>query len=187
MKIENKAKEFANSAHSGQVRKADPEKPMIVHPISVANMLREYGFDENVIAAGYLHDVVEDTKYTEEDILEHFGKDITSLVMGASEPDKSLSWEERKQHTIDHTKDLDLRHKAIICADKISNLGDIKILAEIRGEYNFNAFKRGFDSQKWYYEHVYQSLIHGEDPDHPMFVRLKTLIDAVFHGDLNNN
>lgn len=128
----NQAKEFAKKAHKAQIRKSDPEKPMIVHPINVGNILKEYGFDENVIAAGYLHDVVEDTKYEIEDIKKYFGEDVASLVNGASEPDKSLSWEERKQHTINNTKKLDLRHKAIICADKISNLEDLRILSEIK-------------------------------------------------------
>ena len=69
MNIEEKAKIFAIEAHKGQVRKSQKEKPMIIHPINVANILKEAGFDENVVAAGFLHDVVEDTKYTEEDIL----------------------------------------------------------------------------------------------------------------------
>ncbi len=88
---------FAIKAHMGQVRKSELDKPMIIHPLSVGMLLEEYGYDDNVIAAGYLHDVVEDTKYTIEEIEKIFGKDIASLVMTASEPDKSLSWEERKK------------------------------------------------------------------------------------------
>ena len=182
MNLEEKTRKFAIEAHKGQVRKSDIEKPMIIHPINVAQILKQYGFDENVIAAGYLHDVVEDTKYEIEDIEKEFGKDVSSLVYGASEPDKSLSWEERKKHTIDETKKLDFRHKAIICADKISNLEDLRILSEIKGEYNFSAFKRGFDSQKWYYTEVYKSLIFNEDDKQPMFVRLKELIDYIFYN-----
>ena len=173
MNIKDLARNFAIEAHKGQIRKSDPVKPMIIHPINVVNILEEYGFDENVVAAGYLHDVVEDTKYTKEDIENKFGKDISSLVMGASEPDKSLSWEERKQHTIDTIKLLDFRHKAVITADKISNLEDLMIISEINGEYNFDAFKRGFEQQKWYYTEVYNSLIINEDSNIPMFVRLK--------------
>ncbi|MBQ7140851.1 MAG: HD domain-containing protein [Bacilli bacterium] len=180
MNIELKAREFAILAHKGQIRKSDPEKPMIIHPINVAQILKQYGFDENVIAAGYLHDVVEDTSYEINDIKNKFGDDIASLVNGASEPDKSLSWEERKKHTIKETKKLDLRHKVVICADKISNLEDLRILFEIKGEYDFSSFKRGFDKQKWYYEEVYNSLIFSEDENHPMFVRLKELIDYIF-------
>ena len=117
MTVEEKALIFAIKAHNGQIRKNEPDKPMIFHPINVGNILREYGFDENVISAGYLHDVVEDTKYTNEDIKKEFGDDIASLVYGASEIDKTLSWEERKKHTIESIKDLDIRHKAVICAE----------------------------------------------------------------------
>ena len=186
MKLEDKARKFAIEAHKGQVRKSDSEKPMIIHPINVAQILKQYEFDENVVAAGYLHDVVEDTKYEIEDIEKEFGSDISSLVYGASEPDKSLPWEERKQHTIDETKKLDFRHKAVICADKISNLEDLRFLSEIKGEYDFSAFKRGFDSQKWYYTEVYNSLVFNEDEKHHMFVRLKELIDYIFY-DKNND
>ena len=98
--IKEDAKNFAIDAHDGQRRKSDKSKPMIIHPINVANILNEYGFDENVVAAGYLHDTVEDTKVTLDDLKNSFGEDIASLVEGASEPDKSLSWEERKKHTI---------------------------------------------------------------------------------------
>ncbi|MBQ9072060.1 MAG: HD domain-containing protein [Bacilli bacterium] len=186
MKIKTMAKKFAIKAHKGQIRKSDKEKPMIIHPINVGNILEEYGFDENVIAAGYLHDVVEDTKYTKEDIEDKFGSDIASLVMGASEPDKSLSWEERKKHTIEEVKKLDLRHKAIVCADKISNLEDLRIISEIKGEYDFCAFKRGVDSQKWYYTEVYNSLVKNEDENLPMFIRLKELIGQVFNNETND-
>jgi len=186
MDIELKAKNFAIKAHSGQVRKSDPEKPMIVHPINVGQILKQYEFDENVVAAGYLHDVVEDTSYELIDIKNNFGEDIASLVCGASEPDKSLSWEERKKHTIEETKKIDFRHKAVICADKISNLEDLRILSEIKGEYDFSAFKRGFESQKWYYTEIYNSLIFNENENHPMFVRLKELIEHIF-SDKNDN
>lgn len=186
MKIELKARKFAIKAHKGQVRKSDKDKPMIIHPINVANILKEYDFDQNVISAGYLHDVVEDTKYEIENIKEMFGEDIASLVWGASEEDKSLSWEERKEHTIEKTKTLDLRHKAVICADKISNLEDLRILYELKGESVFSSFKRGFESQKWYYIEVYNSLIMNEDKNNPMFIRLKELIDYIFYNKNSN-
>lgn len=186
MNIKEKAKEFAIMAHKGQVRKSDKEKPMIIHPIDVANILEEYHFDDNVISAGYLHDVIEDTRYTKEDILKEFNEDILSLVLGDTEPDKSLSWEERKEHTINNIKDLDIRHKSIVCADKISNLEDMRIIFEIKGEKDFSAFKRGYEKQKWYYTEVYNSLIKNEDKDREMFKRLKVLIDDVFDNDKNN-
>lgn len=186
MDIKEKAKEFAIMAHEGQKRKCDPEKPLIVHPINVANILKQYDLDDNVIAAGYLHDVVEDTKFELQDIKKEFGEDIESLVKGASEKNKKLSWEERKQETIERIKKLDYRHKTVVCADKISNLEDIRILCEIKGEYDFKSFNRGYDLQKWYYTEVYKSLILNEDRSNELFARLKELIDYIFYNKKDN-
>ena len=88
MDIREKARLFAIEAHYNQVRKGEKDKPMIIHPIDVAGILEGYGFDENVVAAGYLHDVIEDTKYTSDDILKEFGSDVLSLVEG----NKKRNW-----------------------------------------------------------------------------------------------
>ena len=180
MDIKEKAKMFAIQAHMGQIRKSEPDKPMIIHPIGVGQLLESFGYDDNVVAAGYLHDVVEDTKYTIEDIEREFGKDIATLVMGASEPDKSLSWEDRKRHTIEETRKLPFRNKLVICADKINNLEDLFLKFEKSGNRDFSAFKRGEESQEWYYTSIYESLVSGEDKELPIFVRLKDILDKVF-------
>lgn len=183
--IKEKAKLFAIQAHKGQIRKSEPDKPKIVHPIDVALKLEKYGFDDYVQAAGYLHDVVEDTDYTIQDIENNFGSDIADLVFTASEPDKSLSWEERKRNTIERIKTLPLRNKAVVCCDKISNLEDIMLKFEKNNNRNFDFFNRGEDSQKWYYESVYNSLIENEDENLPMFKDYKNLIDVVFYNKDN--
>ena len=182
MNIKEKAKYFAINAHLGQIRKNEPDKPMIMHPLSVGMLLESYGYDDYVVAAGYLHDVVEDTNYTIEDIEENFGSRVASLVKGASEPDKSLSWEERKKHTIEETKTLPLENKLVICADKINNLEDLMIKFQKNGKRDFSAFKRGEDKQKWYYTNVYNSLIYNEDENLPIFKRLKNVLDIVFNN-----
>ena len=137
MNITDKAKEFAIKAHKGQIRKSEPEKPMVIHPINAGEILKEYGFDDNVIAAGYLHDVVEDTKYTIEDIEKLFGSDIASLVMGASESDKSLSWEERKKH---ETND---KETAVVFMCSNSTCGTAYWMC--RGSFHFFGKRRGDD------------------------------------------
>ena len=185
MDVKEKAKRFAVMAHMGQIRKNEPDKPEIIHPISVGNLLEEYGYDDNVVAAGYLHDVVEDTKYTINDIKKEFGEDIANLVMGASEPDKSLSWEDRKSYTIRETKNLPFRNKLVICADKINNLEDLFLKFEKSGNRDFSAFKRGEKAQRWYYTGVYESLIYGEDENLPIFKRLKDILDKVFMSKEN--
>ena len=181
MDIKEKAKLFAIRAHMGQVRKSESDKPMIIHPIGVGCLLESYGYDDGVVAAGYLHDVVEDTKYTIDDIVREFGSDIAELVMGASEADKSLSWEERKEISIQEIKDLPLRNKLVVCADKINNLEDLYLKFEKSGERDFSEFKRGEEKQRWYYTSVYESLIVGEDLNLDIFLQLKDILDKVFY------
>jgi len=180
--IKEKAKQFAIAAHNGQTRKNEPDNPMIMHPIAVGMLLEEYGYDDMVISAGYLHDVVEETKYTIQDIEEHFGSDIANLVMGASEPDKSLSWKKRKQHTIDEIKILSLRNKLVVCADKINNLEDLMITFQKTGIRDFSCFNAGEEQQSWYYNSIYESIILGQDKGIPIFQRLKTVLDIVFNN-----
>ncbi|MBP5204258.1 HD domain-containing protein [bacterium] len=178
--VTHQALQFAIKAHSGQVRKREPHLPMVIHPISVANILRDYGCDDNVIAAGYLHDVVEDTSYTLEDIRKEFGEDIEHLVEVATEPDKSLEWEERKQHTIDTVKNLSTREKLVIMADKINNIEEIRDAMKKEGKKDFSIFKRGEKEQEWYYRNIYKSLANQEDENNPLLVRLKSAIEEVF-------
>src|SRR5690625_6165578 len=94
------AKAFAKKAHANHKRKISKE-PYITHPIRVAERLEKAGCSEDVIAAAYLHDVVEDTPYTMAVITERFGDRVADLFSGHTE-DRSKSWQERKQHTRDY-------------------------------------------------------------------------------------
>src|SRR5829696_6747959 len=74
------ALEVARQAHSGQVRGGSGGRPYIEHPVAVAECLAEQGFSEEVLAAGLLHDVVEDSELTVDEIRERFGKRVAELV-----------------------------------------------------------------------------------------------------------
>ena len=95
--------EYAARAHREHYRKGT-RIPYIAHLISVAKILIEYDCAEEIIVAGLLHDTVEDTSVTLEDIRNSFGETVASLVDAASEPDKSDTWENRKKHTIEYLK-----------------------------------------------------------------------------------
>ncbi len=77
-----KAYRFANEAHQGQVRKSG--EPYIIHPLCVAITLADLEMDKETIAAGLLHDVVEDTILSEEDLKREFGEDVALLVDGVT-------------------------------------------------------------------------------------------------------
>lgn len=82
------AYEFARKAHGGQRRKTG--EPYIIHPIAVARIAGvELGLDSNVIIAAFLHDVVEDTEYSLEDVRSRFGDDVAALVRVVTKPKRS--------------------------------------------------------------------------------------------------
>ncbi|MFY8149012.1 MAG: HD domain-containing protein, partial [Prochlorococcaceae cyanobacterium] len=74
--------DFAYQLHEGQYRASG--EPYIIHPIAVADLLRDIGASAGVIAASFLHDVVEDTDVTPEEIEEHFGAEVRALVEGVT-------------------------------------------------------------------------------------------------------
>ena len=184
--IIEKAIMYATIAHSGQVRKGQNNIPYIMHPIAVAQILVDYGADDNVIAAGALHDVVEDTPYTLNDIKEKFGEDIAHLVECATEMDKSKSWEERKQEKIEAIKHETFREKLVQIADKIHNIESLEIVFKQKGYRDFSAFKRGEEKQEWYYRNIYESLTTGEDKENPLFKRLENSINNVFNRTMED-
>ena len=168
---------FATKAHKGQRRKQE-DIDMIFHPFTVGMILQRCGCDENIVTAGILHDVVEDTEYTFEDIEKEFGREVKEYVYDASEPDKSLEWKERKQHTIDHIKNAPLGSKLIVACDKISNLEDAWGNINKYGEDKVLA--RNPEEQKWYYTSIYQSCIENEDKNHPIFLRYKNVLEKIW-------
>ncbi|WP_367946648.1 HD domain-containing protein [Virgibacillus dokdonensis] len=157
--MKDKAKEFATKAHEGQWRKGS-KAPYITHPIRVANILEEAGCSEEVICAGYLHDVVEDTATTIQEIAIQFGKHITSLVCANTE-NKTLPWEKRKQQTIYTLKTLNMEVKQLIIADKLDNLLSIEADLQSFGEVVWDHFHAPFDKQKWYYQSIKEVMYHG--------------------------
>ena len=120
-----KALAFSAKKHSKQTRKDIDKSPYINHPIALANILAQrWVIDENVLCAAILHDTIEDTKTTADELRKHFGEKITSIVLEVSD-DKSLEKEVRKQLQIDHAASLSREAKLVKLADKIANITDI--------------------------------------------------------------
>lgn len=176
-----KALAFATNAHKGQFRKTK-HIPMITHPIRVAAILKESGFSDEVVASGYLHDTVEDTPITIEDIQCEFGAKVARIVAGNTE-DKSKSWEERKQHTIDWVKKAPLEIRALIVADKWDNLQSMAEDYSTMGDTLWNSFKRGKEKQRWYFSSVAENVFEGlrEEEIPPFFYTYRELVDSFFY------
>ena len=117
---------FAAYQHRHQRRKGADQTPYINHPIEVANILLNEAAvsDETVLIAALLHDTVEDTEATLEEIEQRFGKAVSEVVAEVTD-DKSLTKAARKQRQIDHAPGLSDRARLLKIADKTSNLRDI--------------------------------------------------------------
>lgn len=120
------AASFAAKKHNGQKRKGSDGEPYINHPIEVANLLTNAGKvdDAEMIVAALLHDTVEDTDATFEEIADNFGTVVAGYVRELTD-DKSLPKAERKQLQVEHAPHLSNGAKQIKLADKISNIRDV--------------------------------------------------------------
>ena len=126
MKVLILAIAFAADKHRNQRRKDSEASPYINHPIALANVLvNEAGIDdERVIIAALLHDTIEDTQTTREELQTIFGKKVTRIVLEVTD-DKTLEKAERKRLQVEHAPSLSRRAKLVKLADKICNLRDI--------------------------------------------------------------
>ena len=120
-----RAAEYAARAHARHRRKDIDQTPYINHLAHVARLLADADCDAELVAAGYLHDTIEDVCVTYEELLAEFGRDIADLVLAATD-DKRLRWQLRKQAQIDHAPGSIPRVAALKLADKISNLYSLR-------------------------------------------------------------
>jgi (p)ppGpp synthase/HD superfamily hydrolase len=172
-----KALQFACKAHVDQFRK-HTDIPYISHPVAVGMILMKAGYSDDLIVAGLLHDTVEDTEITLEDIQREFGAKIAEMVAGCSEPDKSLSWIERKEHTLEFLKSASEDIRAVACADKLHNIRSIIKNFEELGDEVWTRFNAGKEQQKWYYTNIVKSL--GTQSTFPLVRELQNEVDLLF-------
>ncbi len=121
-----RAAAFAAGKHNGQKRKGKEGEPYINHPIAVANLLASIGGISNIeiLNAALLHDTIEDTATTKEELIENFGVRTAEIVCEVTD-DKSLPKLVRKQRQIDHAPHLSDEAKLVKLADKINNVTDV--------------------------------------------------------------
>ena len=121
-----KAASFSADRHRGQLRKGVDASPYINHPLEVASILANVGriSDVTTFVAALLHDTIEDTSASPEELDTEFGPEVRQLVEEVSD-DKSLPKAERKRLQIDHTPSLSVAAKQIKLGDKICNVRDV--------------------------------------------------------------
>lgn len=168
--------EYAAIKHRNQYRKGT-DTPYIVHPMEVLQILAINGCSPEVQIAGVLHDTVEDTDATLDDIEMLFGSEIAALVKSDTE-DKSLPWLRRKEIAIEGIKSHSIAAKQLLCADKLSNIKSIYHDLRIVGVNVWSRFKGSPSQTEWYYREIIKEL-HELD-GMPMYDELKMYVNLVF-------
>ena len=143
--LATEAFEFAAEAHRGQDRKGDGA-PYIRHPIEVARLLTREGVeDEVLLAAAFLHDVVEDTEVSLEEVRERFGPEVFELVNAMTEDKTIEPYLARKEHHRDQIEAAGPQATRIYAADKLANLRDMRSLYASEGEGAAGRFNAPID------------------------------------------
>lgn len=163
--------------HKDQKRKyPNTVVPYMSHVAGVAAILSRHGFRDAVVAAGALHDVMEDCGVSHAELAAKFGAEVADLVRHVSEEDKSLPWEERKRLYLEHFTHKPWDAQAITLADKIDNFQSIMVCAQLFGD-PWAMFKRGKQAQLGRFREL---LARARSlPAHPLIEEYARAYDAV--------
>ncbi len=179
----DRAIQFAVQMHAGQLRKGC-DIPYILHPLETAAIVATMTTDDAVLAAAVLHDTVEDTAATAEQIRALFGDRVALLVAGESENKREhlsaeSTWKTRKQETIDHLKDAPREVKMITLGDKLSNIRSMYRDHQFLGEELWQRFnQKDKNEHRWYYQSIADNL--SELQDYEAYKELGELIEKTF-------
>lgn len=124
--ITRAALDFAAERHDGQRRDTDGA-PFILHPLEVAQLLRGRDYPDEVIAAGVLHDLIEDTDVRSGDLRERFGDTVADMVVSVSEPPGGGTYAERKARLRDRVAEASADAVAVFAADKVAKAREFRL------------------------------------------------------------
>jgi (p)ppGpp synthase/HD superfamily hydrolase len=172
------ALEAAGRAHAGQVRNGSGGMPYIHHPVAVAERLAEDGFEEGTVAAALLHDVVEDSDTSVEDVRERFGERIAELVAALTDDESIEPYERRKDRHRRRVEEAGGDALAIYGADKLSNISVLRRAYATQGERVGDEFKAPLDVKEGVWRADLEMLRRAA-PDLPYLDQLESELEAL--------
>ena len=184
MELVSEAIAFAVKAHDGMRRKKS-DAPYILHPMEAAIIVGTMTNDQNIIAAAALHDVVEDTDITIEEIEEKFGKRVRELVEAETENKReelppSETWRIRKEESLIELKNA--KDDAVLMlwlGDKLANMRAIYRDFKVEGVAMWQRFnQKDVSQQAWYYRSIVDLTSRLRDTS--AWIEYKTLTELVF-------
>ena len=173
---------FAVKAHQGMERKGKGF-PYIVHPMEAVCIVATMTNDQELLAAAALHDVIEDTDTTADDLKKEFGERVAMLVEAESDDktggSKAETWHQRKQDTLDRLRNADLDIKIVALGDKLSNMRAIAHDYAVLGDELWNRFTvKDPAEHAWRYHTLAEALNDLSDTD--AYKEFHTLVNKTF-------
>ncbi|MCR5430477.1 MAG: HD domain-containing protein [Eubacterium sp.] len=182
--------EFATKKHTEQTRKRE-NTPYILHPLEAAAVAAELTKDEDILIAAVLHDTVEDTDTSIDEVRERFGDRVAELVESETENKREdlppeETWEIRKKESLEHLKNsTDPAVKILWLADKVSNIRTLYRLYQKEGDALWNHFNmKDVKKQAWYYRTISDLLVDLEDT--LPYQEYKQIVDYIFQNVKEN-
>ena len=183
-RVVDEAVKFADEAHHNQKRNGH-DIPYIVHPLEAMAIVATMSEDAELLAAAVMHDVIEDTIYTYEDIEKRFNKQIADIVQAESDitvfdSDALTNWLARKKVAIEKLKNAPIEVQIVALGDKLSNMRAMYRDYQVVGDALWNRFHvKDFEMHKWRYNELVKAF--DKVTDFIAYKEFAYLVNAVFN------
>lgn len=173
------AKRLVDSFFADKLRKGSQPEPYVTHLYEVAETLMFLNAEPESVAAGLLHDILEDTDYTIEELYESFPYDTAVDVTVVTEHNKDLPWKKRKELAAAKLWDYEPRQRDLKMADILSNLRSLRRGLDNEGHQFFDNFKADRSLLEWRFR-MLLDILQEIDPLHPLLPEVEYLVNYIF-------
>ena len=172
--LTRRALEFAAERHEGQRREAD-DAAFILHPLEVAQLLRAGGYPDEIVAAGVLHDSLENTDATPLELEQRFGSEVAALVCAVSEPSPDGPYAERKARLRDAVADAGHDVLVVYAADKVAKARELRMM--LARDWSAAASQETAEKLDHYWASL--AMLERRIPDDPLVMKLRVELEAL--------